>query len=226
MLVRGLALGLAACLLLTGLISLVSGLYYAAAKESGKQSDVQRASAASVVAGELRRLSAQAYSARLAAIVEGDRDKVYRHYGRMLREAPSDPYRWAELARALAFSGDFGASFDLAVRQAQTLAPRSPAVHLAMADIRWRYRSQLSDAQSEALYPSFVRTMRYPESRQQFLDRIVRARRQEEFCAQYGADFTGGRWCSKIETQLAECLTPKILSPSRRGWCRRVEALP
>lgn len=219
------ALLLALGLVVAGAVQLASSLYYEIAKASSGESDVRRAVAASDMASQLRRVAARAFGGRLAA-VEGDAQSFVQRYTNTLRDAPADPYRWAEFARALALVGDFGPHFDQAVARAQQLAPHSPAVHLALADIRWRHGAQLSDAQLAALYPSYVRTMQNLVQRQKLLDRIVRARRHPAFCAEYGAQFTGGRWCARIEAQLAACAEPAKLDAPRRRWCRDVEALP
>ncbi len=219
------ALLLALGLMLAGGVQLASTLYYQVARVSSTQSDVRRAAAASTVAGKLWQAAARAFGGRLAA-VEGNAQTLVQRYRQTLRDAPADPYRWAELARALALVGEFGPELDLAVARAQQLAPRSPAVHLALADIRWRHGAQLSEAQLAALRPSFVRTMQNPAQRQKFLDRIVRVRRHPAFCAEYGAQFTRGHWCAQIEAELAACAQPAALDARRRRWCRQVEALP
>jgi len=222
---RWLTLPFALALVVLGGVQLSADLYYRAAKHSGWHSDTRRAEAAGSLAARLWQGNARAYGGRLAA-VEGDAEVLKRRYATTLRNAPADAYRWAEFARALATVGDFGTAFDLAVQRAQQLAPRSPAVHLALADVRWRHGTQLSEPQLAALMPSFARTMQLPQQRQQLLDRIVRERRQAAFCAEYGARFTGGRWCARVEAQLAACDTPAALTKPQRRWCRTVAALP
>lgn len=222
---RWLALLLGLLLVGAGGTRLVSALYYHVAWLSSWHSDMPRAGSASTAAQKLGQLGAEAFSGRIAAVRRDDSALIDR-YSQTLRMAPSDPYRWAEFALALAWVGDFGPRFDLAVRQAQTLAPRSPAVHLALADARWRYAVLLSPSQLEALQPSFVRTMQNHAQRQKMLDHIVRARRQAPFCAEYAERFTGGRWCARIESELAACAEPQQLNAQQRRWCRRVEALP
>lgn len=224
MLTRWLTLLLASGLMLVGVTQLSGDLYFQTARLSGWYNDMRRAAAAGSVAAELLQRDAPAYTARVAA-VEGDAQTLMQGYAQALRDAPASAYRWTEFARALALVGDFGPHFDQAVQHAQQLAPHSPAVHLALADVRWRYETQLSAAQLEALLPSFIRTMQRPR-RQQLLDRIVRTRRHPAFCAEYGARFTGGRWCAQIEAELEACKTPAKLSKQKRSWCRRVEALP
>lgn len=214
---------LAITLTAVGATQLAANLYYRVATISAWYSDVRRSLIASDLATTLRQHSAAAYGARLAAIF-GDADTFDRRYVDTLRDAPADPYRWAEFARALALLGDFGARFDQAVNEAQQRAPRSPAVHLALADVRWRHGAQLSDAQLEALYPSLTFTMQNLGQRQKLLDRIVRARRQPAFCAEYGSQFSGGHWCARIERDLAECATTRDARKLR--WCRKVNALP
>ncbi|MES2884621.1 MAG: hypothetical protein V4709_07445 [Pseudomonadota bacterium] len=222
---RWLTLAFSLALMVIGGVQLSADLYYQVAKRSGWHSDTRRAEAAGSLAARLWQGNAIAYGGRLAA-VEGDAQVLKQRYALALRNAPADAYRWTEFARALALVGDFGPAFDLAVQRAQRLAPRSPAVHLALADVRWRHGTQLSDRQLAALMPSFARTMQYPQQRQQLLDRIVRERRHPAFCAEYGARFTGGRWCAGIETRLAACATPETLSKPQRRWCRGVAALP
>ena len=224
MFTRWLTLLLALALLFSGVMQLSGDLYFQTARISGWYNDLQRAAAAGAVATDLLQSDAPAYKARVAAI-DGESQVLVQGYAQALRDAPASAYRWAELARALALVGDFGPHFDQAIQRAQQLAPRSPAVHLALADIRWRYGSELSAAQLDALLPSFIRTMR-PHRRQLLLDRIVRTRRHPAFCAEYGAQFTGGRWCARIEDELKACETPAKLSKQKRNWCRRVEALP
>lgn len=222
---RWLTLAFSLALGVVGGVQLSAELYYQVAKRSGWHSDTRRAEAAGGLAGRLWQRNAVAYGGRLAA-VEGDAQVLKQRYAVTLRNAPSDAYRWTEFARALAVVGDFGPEFDLAVQRAQRLAPRSPAVHLALSDVRWRHGAELSEVQLAALMPSFARTMQQPQQRQQLLDRIVRARRHPAFCAEYGARFTGGRWCARIEAQLAACATPANLSKPQRRWCGRVAALP
>ncbi len=220
---RWAALLFAILLVAIGTLQLASNLYYRVATISAWYSDVRRAVMASEVATSLRQHAAAAYGARLAAVV-GDADVFDHRYVETLRDAPADPYRWAEYARALALVGDFGPRFDRAIDEAQQRAPRSPAVHLALADVRWRHGAQLTDAQLEVLYPSLVRTMQNQGQRQKLLDRIVRSRRQSAFCAEYGSQFSGGRWCARIERDLAECTTTR--EPRKLRWCRKVDALP
>lgn len=215
---------LALALLLAGAVQLSADLYFRTARISGWYNDMQRAAVAGAVATDLFQSDAPAYKARVAA-VDGDPQVLLQGYARALRDAPASAYRWAEFARALALVGDFGSHFDQAIRRAQQLAPRSPAVHLALADIRWRYGAELSAVQLDALLPSLVRTMRNSK-RQQLLDRIVRTRRHPAFCAEYGKQFTGGRWCAQIEGELKACEKPAKLNKQKRSWCRRVEALP
>ena len=222
---RWLTLAFSLALVVFGGVQLSADLYYQVAKRSGWHGDTRRAEAAGSLAARLWQGNALAYGGRLAA-VEGDAEALKQRYATTLRNAPADAYRWTEFARALALIADFGPEFDLAVQRAQRLAPRSPAVHLALADVRWRYGGQLSEVQLAALMPSFARTMQLAQQRQRLLDRIVRARRHPAFCAEYGARFTGGRWCARIEAQLANCSAPEALNKSQRRWCREVEALP
>jgi hypothetical protein len=200
-------------------------LYYQVARQSTWHSDIPRADGASKAASALGQFGAPAFSGRIAAVRRDDATLLER-FRQTLRDAPSDPYRWTEFALALAWNGDFGPRFDLAISQAQRLAPHSPAVHLALADARWRYAVLLSPAQLDALQPSLTRTMQHLGQRQKMLDHLVRARRHPAFCAEHAALFTGGRWCARIDSELAACSRPEKLDAHKRRWCRRVEALP
>lgn len=220
---RWLTLLFAVAVMATAATQLASNLYYRVATTSAWYSDVRRAVMASQLASTLRQHAAAAYGARLAAVI-GDADTFDRRYVDTLRDAPADAYRWAEYVRALALIGDFGPRFDQAVQEAQQRAPRSPAVHLALADVRWRHGAQLTDAQLAALYPSLLRTMQNFGQRQKLLDRIVRVRRQAAFCAEYGSQFSGGHWCARIERDLEECATTR--DPRKKRWCWKVDALP
>ena len=224
---RWLALGFAAVLLLAGALQTASGLYYGLADLSRRADDLRRADAAARIAAAMLPGSdrATALAGRLAA-VSGDRDFLLQAYREVLREAPADGYRWAELARGLASSGDYGPEFDLASQRALSLAPRSAAVHAALADVAWRYHLRLSPAQQQALLRSLYVTMRAEGSRNRLLESIVRARRQQAFCVGFGEQLRNTNWCQRVERDLASCATPKKINPGMRRWCRRVGALP
>ena len=220
---RVLTLGLAALLVMAGGLRLFAALYYDAARHSGALGDFHRAGLASGFATRIGEPSATPYAGRLAAL-DGDQAVVLERYRRAVRDAPSDGYRWAELAQSLALAGDFGERLDQAVQQAQRLAPRSQAVNLALADLRWRYGGLLTPEQQLVLEPNLGRALKDLSQRPLLLERIVRARRQTAFCAEYGLRFTGGRWCQSIDADLARCAQPQRLERERQQWCRRVEA--
>lgn len=225
MIARVLALLFAVSLLLAGGAQLAGSLYDEVSHSSRWQNDLRRSAAAAEVAATLQLPPAPSLRGRIAA-VDGEAEALMARYASVLRDAPASGYRWTELAQALAWLGRFDATFDLAVARAQALAPRSPASRLALADLSWRFATQLSPEQAQALFPSFAATMQDLGQRERLLDRIVRARRQNAFCAEYGPRFTGGRWCAAIEGRLAACANPEALHRSQQRWCRRVEALP
>lgn len=224
---RWLGVGFAGLLICAGLLQTVSGLYYSLADVSRRAADLRRADAAARIAAALLPGSdrALAMAGRLAA-VEGDRDFLLAAYGDVLREAPSDAYRWAELARGLAVAGQFGAEFDLAVSRAKTLAPRSLAVHSALADLAWRYHRRLSLSQQQALQLSLFGILSVEQARSRLLESIVLARRHTAFCVEFSPQLgRGNKWCQRVERDLASCAQPQKISPWMRGWCRRVDAL-
>ena len=213
----------AALLVLGGGLRLFAALYYDTAQQSGVLGDFRRADLASGLATRIGESAATPYAGRLAAL-GGDPSVVLERYLQAVRDTPSDGYRWAELAQSLALAGDFGARLDWAIGRAQALAPRSPAVNLALADLRWRYGGLLSPEQQQALEPNLWWSMKDLSQRPLLLERIVRARRQAAFCAEYGLRFTGGRWCQSIDADLARCAQPQRLERERQQWCKRVQA--
>jgi hypothetical protein len=225
MLSRAFALVFALALAIAGLSQWVGSLYQEVSYTSRWKSDLPRSAAAAELAATVQHPNARALRGRIAAI-DGDADRFETLYLESLRDAPASAYRWAEYAQARARLGHFDAAFELAVQQAQRRAPRSSATHQALADICWRFDPLLSPTQRELLHPSLQFTMQDLVQRGRLLDRIVRARRQGAFCAEYGQQFSGGRWCANIETQLAACAQPTRLKPWHQRWCRRVEALP
>lgn len=224
---RWLAIGFAGALLLAGALQTASALYYGLADFSRRADDLRRADAAARIAAELLPGSdrAAALAGRLAGAL-GDRAYLLDAYRDVLREAPADAYRWAELARGLASSGDYGPEFDLAAQRAMALAPRSAAVNATLADIAWRYHLRLSPAQQRALMRSLYVTVRSEASRHRLLEAVVRIRHQQAFCEEFSEELRNSNWCQRVERDLASCATPKKISPNMRRWCRRVGALP
>lgn len=222
---RWLAAALGLALLLAGGAQLVGGIYRDVAENSRWRLDFGRSRAAAEVAATLQSGPARALAGRVAS-AQGQGEDTLATYRAVLRDAPADAYRWAELARSLAGTGQFGAEFDQACRRAQALAPVSPAVHAVLAGVAWRYWNFLSVEQRTLLFRSLRRTIRNGTERQRLLEAVVRERRQRAFCAEFLYPAGAGSWCERLDGELAACAQPKKLTPHKQRWCKRVGALP
>lgn len=224
---RWLTLGLALLLLVGGLLKLASSLYYEVAHQSRWLGDLRRAAAASELAATVLpgADAARALSGRLAS-VQGDPQGLLDAYRVVLRHAPADAYRWAELARSLAVINDFGPEFDQVAARAHQLAPWSPAVHAVLADVLWRYSGRLSETQRQWLYPSLRYTIRNQAERYRLLDSVARSRRHHAFCAEYGYALGRRNWCNTIDAELARCASGRKLDRAQIRRCERMQALP
>lgn len=224
---RAAAFGFAAALLLGGLLQLASTLYYDLANLSRRADDLRRADAAARIAADLLPGSdrALALAGRIAA-TRGEADFLLAAYRKVLAEAPADAYRWTELARGLATAGHFGPEFDLAVQRALALAPWSPAIHAVFADLGWRHRARLSEAQRAVLLPSLRAVVRVRDLRNHLLKTVVRERRHPAFCAVWSEPLRLDPWCRSIDAELARCEQLAALPRPKQRWCREVEAVP
>lgn len=223
---RWVALVLAATLIAVGTAESLSGLYYSAANHSRRAKDLPRVKAAAAMAEQVLPTSQQALAltGRIAA-VKSDPEAVLAAYRAVLQQAPTDPFRWAELAQALAISGDFGPPLTQAITHAQRLAPNSPGVNAALGGIVWRYQERLDGAQRALLEISLQKTLNYKPERYKLFEVVTRARRHHEFCAEFGLRMGAKHWCGRVDAELAHCLK-KNLRPGERRWCQRLEALP
>lgn len=224
---RAAAVTFAAALLLGGLLQLASTLYYDLANLSRRADDLRRADVAARIAARMLPGSdrALALAGRIAA-TRGEPEFLLASYREVLADAPADAYRWTELARSLAAAGRFGAEYDLAVQRALALAPWSPAVHAVFADLGWRHRPRLSEAQRAMLLPSLRAVVRVRDLRDHLLKAVVRERRHPAFCAIWSEPLRLQPWCLSIEAELARCERLPSLPRRQQRWCREVEAVP
>lgn len=224
---RAAAVAFAAVLLLGGLLQLASTLYYDLANLSRRADDLRRADVAARIAARMLPGSdrALALAGRIAA-TRDEGDFLLDSYRQVLADAPADAYRWTELARGLAAAGRFGPEFDLAVQRALTLAPWSPAVHAVFADLGWRHRQRLSEAQRATFLPSLKAVVRVRDLRDHLLKAVVRERRHPAFCAVWSEPLRLQPWCVSIEAELARCEQLASLPRRQQRWCREVEAVP
>ena len=223
---RWLAAVLAVVLIAGGAAESLSGLYYSAAHHSRLAKDLPRVEAAAAMAEQMLPVSKQALAltGRIAAL-KGDSQGVLTAYGVVLQQAPTDAFRWAEFAQALAVAGDFGRQLTQAITQAQRLAPNSTGVNAALARIAWRHAERLDGAQRASLEVSMQKTLNYKPERYKLFEVVARARRHHVFCEEFGVRMGAKSWCGRIDRELAHCLKKKI-RPAERRWCQRLEVLP
>jgi len=225
-LARWIAAVLAVVLVVGGAAEALSSLYYSAAHHSRRAKDLTRVEAAAAMAARVLPASqqARALNGRVAAL-KGDSGAVLHEYAAVMQQAPTDAFRWAELAQSLAVAGDFSSYLTLAIAQAQQLAPNSSGVNAALARIAWLYVEKLDDAQRALLESSMQRTLNYKPERYKLFEFVARARRHHVFCEEFGLRMGAKHWCGRIDRELAHCFSKKI-RPAERRWCQRLEVLP
>ena len=158
------------------------------------------------------------WSSRHAALLgwvhaeNGAAEPALAAYARALRLAPADAVLWSEYAQVLGRLGRFDAAMAHAVRRAQQLAPTSPAVRRALAELGLSYWSRGDDA----LRALWLESMRgeLARNRGEFLAVALARGQGRTFCDQPAAALGEGAWCERIAPALfGGCYTPTALEP-------------
>lgn len=142
----------------------------------------------------------------------GHAEAAIHSYARALRSAPGDALLWIEFAQALARLGRFGDTMGLAVARARTLAPASPPIRRAVAELGLVYWSH----GTPALRTAWLAAMReeLAVNRGAFLARVLTHGRTRTFCAEAAATIGAGPWCDSVVPRLAEgCYDVKVRGP-------------
>lgn len=139
-------------------------------------------------------------------------DAALAAYAQALRLAPGDAVLWAEYAQALGRLGRFDESLALAVRRAAQLAPTSPVVRRALAELGLTYWARGGDA----LRALWLERMRAELARHRgtFLGTVLTRGRGLTFCREPAAALGETAWCERIAPALlGGCYTLTVTEP-------------
>jgi len=121
-------------------------------------------------------------------------------YLEALRLAPGDPLLWSEYGLALARLGQFGPALTLAVTQGQRLAPNSPAVQRAVADLGLGYWSRGTPEQRALWLEGMRREL--DRNRAGFLGHVLTRGQGMTFCRDPALRLGEAPWCESIASAL------------------------
>jgi tetratricopeptide (TPR) repeat protein len=133
-------------------------------------------------------------------------------YADALRLAPGDAVLWTEYAQVLGRLGRFDATLSQAVTRAQQLAPHSPAVRRALAELALAYWSR-SDESLRALWLDTMRA-ELARDRGAFLGTVLTRGQGVTFCREPGPALGETAWCERIAPALlGGCYTLAATEP-------------
>ena len=103
---------------------------------------------------------------------------------RSLRERPTSPYTWANLAFVKSRLGALDDEFYLSIRNAATLGPWEPEVQLLLADIGFRYWNRMPKPAQEIVHGAIRRGLRRQDEK--LFDLAARYGRVDVLCSTPG----------------------------------------
>lgn len=132
----------------------------------------------------------------------GESETALRSYDRALRWAPADALIWTEFAQVRARAGRFDDALLRAVARAQALAPHSPPVQRALAEMGLAYWPHGAGPLQER----WLASMRYQLERSpaSLLARVLTRGQAQAFCEGPATALGQQSWCSTLRATRAD----------------------
>jgi hypothetical protein len=195
------AAGMVACIALAGVngLALVSAAYARLVERQLDRAESPAVEAAARTASALTPWSSQRLALQGWVAAERGDPVSEALYAGALRWAPADPLIWAELVLAQSRLGRFDDSMAVALRRANELAPRSPAVQGSNAAVGLSYWQR----GSEVIRALWLESMRYEleHNSRTFLHAAMSRGQALTFCSGPGAALGIESWCRTIVRQ-------------------------